>query len=212
VPETTSASGSSSPEQPAQHGFYFRVSLGVGMLTGDAELPFDEGMFSGSTEGVAVLGELAFGGTLMPGLVVGGGTWSAIVPDASIDLEEGAGHTAWGSYGMGSVQSVVLGPFADWFPLPNLGLDAQLGMGLGLTSMSKGDETIANCDASDSCTYHSIPPEGVDEFGFGLMFGAGYEFNLSPKWSVGGLLRATWVTSDKLSPLVPGILINSTYY
>ncbi|HVJ14234.1 MAG TPA: EB domain-containing protein, partial [Polyangiaceae bacterium] len=138
-------------------GFYFRGALGVGALFGSnstvngALLVASAGDFDSS--GIAVLSELALGGSPLPGLVIGGGSYGASVPSTSYEV---AGSEIEG----GTSAVSVLGPFIDIYPDPSAGLHLQFAPGLGAMNVNEGDF------ASDT----------IGGLGFGFMAGAGYEF------------------------------------
>lgn len=143
-------------------GFFFRGGLNVGllMLTADASREIE---YSGLQGGL----DLLFGGTLMPGLVVGGAlitgrTNRPGVDDGvtSRDLEGSllfAGAAAFGSY------------YLD----PREGLHLQ-----GLAGFAGLDFVSASGASS-----------GNDPTGIFFGFGAGYDFWIADEWSVGPFAR-----------------------
>ena len=184
-------------------GFYFRGALGVGALFGSnstvngALLVASAGDFDSS--GIAVLSELAFGGSPLPGLVIGGGSYGASVPSTSYEV---AGSEIEG----GTSAVSVLGPFIDIYPDPSAGLHLQFAPGLGAMNVNEGDF------ASDT----------IGGLGFGFMAGAGYEFWIGEQWSIGGLARVLYARATiedqyghgqfEAQAILPGVLFTATYH
>ena len=148
-------------------GFYLRLGLGFGGVGGNVTP--DGGGPSTSMKGGTVSSELAFGGTIAPGLVIGGGIYSMIVPspkytpDGGTEVDAGAHHIAG------------FGPFLDWYFDPTKGGHLQAGLLLASGVISQKD-----------------PAPGAKGFGGGLMIGGGYEFWVADQWSIGPLARITF--------------------
>lgn len=187
-------------------GFFLRLGAGVGAarlrLDGD-----DHGLES-SARGTAVasLGELAIGGTVSRGLVLGFGIHSADAGDAELDVQ------VRGVDGAPSPSEVriralgVLGPFVDYYVHPNCGLHLQAALGLGVAALRRpGDE------------------DDVPLAGLGWMLGVGNEWWISEQWSLGVLARVvgTRVSGEHPSDsrltytgstYVPGVLLTVTHH
>jgi len=127
--------------------------------------------------------EFALGGTVAPGLVIGGGiytvstsnvTWES---DAEAVLDQYGDDTFEG--GDGSVG--VLGVMLDFYPNPRGGFHVQGGLGLGTIVLDNDDDL-------------DFPGENWEGGGGGLMLGAGYEFWVSDQWSLGGVGRVLMVS------------------
>ena len=190
-------------------GFYFRVGLGFGGLVGKVE-PDVESDLEGKTSGFSVLSELAFGGTPIPGLVIGGGIYSANTPATSYELEEG--DAAITIEGKGTTVGVI-GPFVDVYPNPELGLHFQGAVGFG----------VLTADESDDDDDLAFPPDKYSGVGLGLMVGGGYEVFVADQWSIGGVVRVLYANATmksdsddfvdvKAHALVPGALFTVTYH
>ena len=161
------AAGAASAQEsaPRTHdGFYLRLGVGVGGVGGNVTP--DAGGTSLSMKGGTVSSEIALGGTVAPGLVVGGGIYSMIVPspkytpDGGTEVDVGAHHIAG------------FGPMLDWYFDPTKGGHLQAGLLLASGVVSaKNDNPSAK------------------GFGGGLMIGGGYEFWIADQWSIGPLAR-----------------------
>jgi hypothetical protein len=166
------------PTARRHDGFYLRLGLGAGLVR--SEVDFDNGIISEEVKarGGGVAFELALGGTVAPGLVIGGGIYSVSIAEinwrspAAGDFSEDGGDEIDG--GEGAIS--VLGVMIDFYPNPRGGFHVQGGLGIGALSL-KNDE--------DS----DFPGEDWEGGGGGLMLGVGYEFWVSDQWSLGGIAR-----------------------
>lgn len=190
-------------------GFYLRLGLGFGSMSGTAKRKFAglEDEQDGSGGGVA--SEFALGGTVAPGLVLGGGIYGISVPSPSYEDDNGTSTD-----GDQLVLSSI-GPFIDYYFDPNGGGHIQAAIALGVASQAKGD-----LDAAYSGT------------GVALMFGGGYEWWIGEQWSMGILARLQYFSvkghpdEDDASALgfnaddvdvegtflVPALLLSLTYH
>jgi hypothetical protein len=174
--------------RPYRHeGFYLAVDGGIGY-----------GSFSGtgpggtaSIDGAAYLGGLAIGGTVAPGLVIGGAFG---ILGTSGDFSGGPSITATATYHVNGAaappQSKVLtnttalnatiGAFVDWFPDPSDGW--HVGGSIDLGQMSTTDALGTRDMAGD----------------FGASIMGGYQWWLGPSWSMGIIARASIATKGSL--------------
>jgi hypothetical protein len=164
------------------------------------------GSVSGSS--VAAMSELAFGGTVGAGFVLGGGVYAAnlVGGEMSVDVSSGGdGPSSNADVEMGPFG--VVGPFFDWYVNPEGGLHLQGAVGLATTSF------VEPYDDEDT----------VDLSGVGLMAGIGYESWVGDQWSMGAVARVTYASMDGEDPsdsdevyeadlLVPGVLFTVTYH
>jgi hypothetical protein len=191
-------------------GFYFRAGLGFGSLFGKVTLDVEDAE-DVSVSGFSLLSELAFGGTLGSGIVVGGGIYTSSTGTTSYEVDAG---NATVSFDGGSTTVGVLGPFVDVYPNPEMGLHFGGALGFGVITADEGDE--------DDEFY--FPPDKYSGVGFGLMLQGGYEVFVADQWSIGGAARllyarATLKPDDdessedvKAGVLVPGALFTVTYH
>ena len=166
---TTGSTGSQASQgsAPRTHdGFYMRLGLGFGAVGGNATP--DVGGDSTSMKGGTVSSELAFGGTVAPGLVVGGGFYTMIVPSPKYDAPGG-------SVTFGAHHIAGFGPMMDWYFDPTKGGHLQTGLLLATGVVSSSDNNLS-----------------AKGFGGGLMIGGGYEFWVADQWSIGPLARITF--------------------
>src|SRR5262249_15855224 len=148
-------------------GFYFRVSTGFGY-----------GAFSGtgpngnvSISDAASLGAIALGGTVAPGLVVGGSVGAVSITQTTLK----------GAPGSPSVDAsqVHIAPFLDWFPRPSDGWHVGGMLGFGGPSLRRS----------------SVDGTGLSVVG--SVFG-GYDWWIGPQWSLGLALLASGTPSAPL--------------
>jgi hypothetical protein len=183
----------------AHDGFYLRLGAGPGFVFGSNTL--DKGDVQVDVSGFALSTELAFGGTPAPGLVIGGGSFSMVVP-APEYATDGAPEVTAGTHHISGI-----GPFVDYYFDPSGGAHAQAALLLSGAYVQEKDETAS-----------------ASGFGYGAMLGGGYEFWIGEQWSLGPLVRLT-VYSDKLEQsgsgtnvkstltlFVPSVLIAATYH
>lgn len=166
---------------PRTHdGFYFSLGLGVGSLSGTAHPK--EGALADldlNVSGVAQLGQLAIGGTVAPGLVVGGAIYGANVfttkYEATVNGQsiEDDGETS-------SISQI--GPFVDYYFDPEGGAHAFGAPVVAIVSGGKAKEYDEYIDSTSGS-------------GFGFVLGAGYDFWIGEQWSLGLNGRAQWVTA-----------------
>lgn len=191
-------------------GFYLRLGLGVGNFSFTADVEEDgQKAATVETSGIVPMSEVAFGGTIAPGVVLGGGIYTAGTAGGSRDFDitpEGGGGSVseeldTGPFGM-------VGPFIDIYPNPEQGLHIQAAVGFATYSVTEPSS------------------ESVDDIsltGLGLMAGVGYEWWIGEQWSFGILGR---VMVGKLSgedpsdsdetysatAVAPGLLATITYH
>jgi hypothetical protein len=163
-------------DQPRTHdGFYVRSAVGFAVYDERLSSSGGSAETSGRTRGIASLSELAFGGTLAPGWVVGGGIYTA-------DLATASYHTVTqlppAELDPELRTLALLGPFLDRYFDPTGGLHFQAALGLAwLSPRAFGDE------ATEQSEYLAL--------GAGVMLGIGQEFWISDSWSLGVLARTT---------------------
>ena len=197
---TSAAAENGTPSASGVHehdGFYLRMGIGPGYVFGSSKP--DSVDTSVSVKGFALATELSFGGTISPGLVVGGGSFSMIVPAPKYTPEGGSGVT------LGAHHTSGLGPFVDYYPDPKQGMHFQAALLLSGIYVQKKDQY-----------------ESASGFGFGAMLGGGYEIWIGEQWSIGPLLRLNYYnlkieggdSSQKstLGMFVPSLLFAATYH
>jgi len=162
------------PTAEYHEGFYFRVALGAGALVDSFNGPF--GIWDGHAEGGSGSFELALGGSLAPGLVLGGAVMVEQVVDPKVTIN-GAPASESDNVSVGTF--VLVGPFLDWYPSPEGGFHLQ-GMVGGARIELKDSEGVERED------HHPI--------GGGAAIGAGYEFWIADEFSLGILGRIGWGT------------------
>lgn len=194
------------PGARTHDGFYFRVANGFGGY--DERISSDEGDEEINTRnrGVSALGELALGGTIAPGWVLGGGIYTCDVLATTV-RNDGAVVPAELDPGLRNVS--LIGPFIDVYLDPQRGLHLQGTIGLATLT-----PRVFGHAATERSEYLAL--------GAGLMFGAGYDFWIADEWSLGILARSTIglvsgedqqdVSFVHLVVTSPGLLVTLTYH
>lgn len=159
-------------------GFYLRLGTGFGvyeerMKSDDSDLYGGE--ISGDSVGLASVGEVAMGGNIRPGLVLGGGLYTARLLSSHYGADDSSAGQPPPELDPAARHLIVLGPFLDYYPRPSGGLHFQAALGLAAASTDVG-----NTDEDERYTAG----------GGGVVFGVGYEWWVGDEWSVGVLARA----------------------
>lgn len=158
-------------------GFYLRLGMGFGAYGERFESRSTErygGKSGGDANGFATVSEIAIGGTVSPGLVLGGGVWTASLVTSSYDKNEGV--TVPDELEPDRRSFAIVGPFIDWYPNARKGFHLQGALGLA-TLNDRWDEDDSEPD------YVAL--------GAGAMFGVGYEWFIADEWSLGMTARIT---------------------
>jgi hypothetical protein len=194
-------------------GFYLSADTGIGVLSAWGSGPLG----SASISGFATAGDLSIGGTIAPGLVLGGVVreWSAsgmfnggpVITATTTYFANGVATTSHPTLsGNTHIESLELGAFLDWYPNPEKGW--HVGGSLGLGGMALID------DAGTRSVSGAVA---------GSIFG-GYQWWLGPAWSLGISAVGSIATSGrfddsnhddtgyKLAPLGIGIETDLLYY
>lgn len=194
------------PGARTHDGFYLRIGNGFGA--------FDERLSAGSGDsevnarnrGIGTLGELALGGTIAPGWVLGGGVYACDVLAATF---RSSGADVPAELDPGLRNAGLIAAFVDVYPDPHRGLHFQGALGLATLT-----PRVFGHPATERSEYLAL--------GAGLMFGAGYEVWIADEWSLGVLARTTvaFVAGDDelgtsfrhLVLTSPGLLVTLTYH
>lgn len=198
-------------------GFYLAVDGGVGYLSAWGTGPLGSASISGESQ----VADLALGGTIAPGLVLGGlargwttsGTFKGgpTITATTMYFQNGTRTTNNITLsGNARATSVELGAFLDWYPDPEKGWHVGASVGLGSVGVTD--------DAGTSSQSTAVA---------GSIFG-GYQWWLGPAWSLGlagivsiasaGHLDESHADSDqidtgyKLMPLAVGLETELLYY
>ncbi len=148
-------------------GFYLRAGLGGGGLVDAIDGPFWPDV---SVSGGSVAFELAVGGTIAPGLVLGGMFAADWVQNPTIEV---AGFSAEADTTVGVLG--MLGPFIDWYTDPRAGFHLQACIAAARITISD--------DSGDRSDHQPL--------GGAILLGVGYDWFVGGEVALGGLLRVT---------------------
>ena len=168
-------------------GFYLRLGAGFGYASDRVEGNVPDplaplgGDIKGTVRGGSIATEIAFGGTVARGLVLGGGIWSVYITspvahdvmfpgvdiNQDIEFETSTFH--------------VLAPFIDYYFDPHGGFHLQAALGLGV--LTAGNARLISNNAQVSRDHTAV--------GLGGMFGLGYEWWVGDSWGLGFVARVT---------------------
>jgi hypothetical protein len=194
-------------------GFYLGVDTGFGYFNAKGSGPLGDASLSGQ----GLVQDVAIGGTLAPGFVLGG---VARFWEATGTFDGGPTITALRTHSVNGIsqtdpltlsgnakaESLELGAFVDWFPNPEKGW--HVGASVGLGGMSMTDDSGARSVSA-----------GVA----GSIFG-GHQWWLGPAWSLGisAVISAGSAgklddsdqndTGYKMRPVAIGVMSDLLYY
>jgi hypothetical protein len=174
-------------------GFYLQLDVGLGYLSSSA----DVGPYSYTYSGVTIPSALFLGGTVGP-VVIGGGFFSDYAFSPSVSVEGGGGSASITPDDV-SMYLVGIGIFADYYLKPGGGLHFQPFVGWG------GLETTVDGNSG-----------GSDPTGLVLALGGGYDWFMSPEWSIGVMGRIAYaplsMNDVSYSTIAPAVLATFTYH
>jgi hypothetical protein len=200
--------------QRYHHGLYVRVAGGASYFSDTVEsdpLPLF-GTVEGTLKGAAFSTQVGVGGSIAPGVVLGGMLLFNHMPSPSATSAEShgpLGTTPIADIDFDPTTFTVVGPFVDYYFDPASGLHAQAALGYGVLSLGQGsDRGTGNRRVQDQ-----------SGSGFAAMIGGGYEWWVSSSWGVGVLGQLmfglgsgedsagyTW----RHRVLVPGLFVSAT--
>jgi hypothetical protein len=158
-------------------GFYFRVAQSFGVY--DERLQSQEFVNGGTIEarnrGMATVSDLAIGGTIAPGWVIGGGIYSLdLIASTFRTSEDSVAVVVPEELDPGLRSLSLIAPFVDWYPNVHGGFHAQAALGLATLT-----PRLFGHPATDNSEYLAL--------GAGLLIGTGYEWWVADEWSIGVL-------------------------
>lgn len=163
-------------------GFYLRLGGGVGFISDAFETEEDSAVeISGTIQGTTFPGEIAIGGTVAPGLVLGGGLYWHYAPSPSAEEVEvqAQGLESELEIEFEPSQFTLIGPMVDYYFDPRRGLHLQGSVGLALFALGEGE--VAGLAGFES--------EEQSGGGLGAMVGVGHEWWIADNWGLGILGR-----------------------
>lgn len=180
-------------------GFYLRLGIGIGVVGGTYEP--DEGGDKADVSGGGGASEIALGGTLGSGFVLGGGIWGMGTLATTYETDAGTADAKALNLGM-------LGPFIDFYFDERSGGHLTFAIGFAGVQQAEGEDL----------------PDGAQFAGggFGALVGGGYEWWVGEQWSIGVIARVQYASvatkteeleiEGTMSLLSPAILFGVTYH
>lgn len=193
--------------KPGYHlhdGFYLQIALGPMFFSGTSDVATESKSFSAMGGG----GQILLGGSLAPGLVLGGG-----VVGGSVDRDEvlpaslSSNVASLSINGLGNNQNTAslnaLSMFVDYYLDPTKGLHLQGSLGLAML------------DASSSSYVNDLNLSGLS-----ASAAVGNEWWISDNWSLGVLGRLQYVSMRErdsssqvtFKAFIPALLLALTYH
>lgn len=177
--------GAVAQAEPRYHdGLYVRASAGLSYFSDSVEsdpLPIG-GTAKGTLAGTALTGQIAVGGSIQPGFVLGGGLLLHHVPSPSAsDPTFGAIHLGQDLNFQPSTL-LLIGPYVDYYIAPASGLHFQGSIGYGHLSLGEGR------GSTNGIVF--VPEQSGG--GLAAMLGGGYDWWVSDAWSLGVLGQLTF--------------------
>ena len=200
-------------------GFYLRMGLGLGPLFGTMQYDVNATSTIFDSLGLSEQIELAAGGTVSPGVVIGGGFFGALSVSPMYSwTANGQDRRVSG----GTVTTEVIGPFIDVYPKSTRGFHLQAALGPAGMAVSKGDAHRVCFPSPAGCSSINVPVADYSGMGFGLVGGVGYEAFVDDHWSLGAIARVLYTTASlstgdsslgsvHQSTFIPGLLFGATY-
>jgi hypothetical protein len=196
------------------HGLYVRVAGGVSYFSDAVKsdpLPLF-GTVDGTLKGASIGGQLAIGGSIFPGFVVGGSLFVNHMPSPS--ATDGESHNALGATSIGAIDFdsttvTVVGPFADYYFGRSSGLHVGAALGYGVLSLGQGTDRGTG----------NVRVQGQSGSGFAAVVQGGHEWWVSSSWGVGvlGQLMFGFGSGEDSTShtwthriLVPGLFLSAT--
>jgi hypothetical protein len=174
-------------------GFYLQIAVGLAYLRNSGSIGNQHAVF----QGLAGASHVLLGGTIAPGLVLGGGFQADVIKGGKITLSDGTSQTISQNE---SVHVNTLGVFADYYFNPWKGLHLQAFVG-GARSSTGNDNS-------------STPPTSL-----ALSLGFGNEWWVSGQWGFGIMGRVQYIADAgpgsagvQGSFLIPSLLATFTYH
>jgi|SoiMethySBSTD1v2_1073268.scaffolds.fasta_scaffold01972_25 hypothetical protein len=185
-------------------GFFLRLGLGIGYGIHSAEA---DGEDYGTIKGVGIVPELLIGGTVAPGVVLGGGLIGYSFPSPTFEDADGDEFDS-------DVTAILstLDFFVNIYPDPKQGLQLQALIGFAVVDVTDNDTDESLFEGGDTPT--------------GPVFGAGigYEGFVGKEWSVGVMGRVVYAPTSgtisssladvevKVSSVVPSVSFIATFH
>jgi hypothetical protein len=216
--ELSPAPGLSGPVGPpldqgarVHDGFYLRISAGFAayderLESGDLPLG---GSLEARSRGIATMSDVAIGGTVAPGWVIGGGIFTADLLASTFRTSGDALAVPPSELDPGLRSVSVFAPFVDWYPNVRGGFHVRGAIGLSTLTPQ-----VFGHPATQRSEYLAV--------GGGLVLGVGYDWWVADEWSIGVMSQAIarylsgedddGVKWTHLVTTTPGLYVCLTYH
>jgi hypothetical protein len=164
------------PTARRHDGFYLRLGLGAGFVRSEVDVDTMSVSDEVQIRGAGAALEIALGGTIAPGLVIGGGIYGVSISPVTWETDGAAPFSSDSTVEGGQGALTVLGVMLEYYPNPRGGFHVQGALGIGTLELKPDSK-------------RDYPGENWEGGGGGLMLGAGYEFWIADQWSLGGVAR-----------------------
>lgn len=216
--ELSPAPGLSGPVGPppdvgagVHDGFYARIAAGWALYDErfqSGDLPLG-GKIEGRNRGVASVSDIAIGGTVAPGWVIGGGIFTADLAASTLRLSGSSSQALPSELDPGLRSVSVFAPFVDYYPNVRGGFHVRGALGFATLTPQ-----VFGHPSTQRSKYLAI--------GGALMLGVGYDWWIADEWSIGvmtqaGLRLMTGKDDDDvrwthLATTSPGLYVCLTYH
>jgi hypothetical protein len=189
-------------------GFYFRFASGFGVYEeGFSSEKSDVygGRVQGATRGLGTLTEIEIGGSLKPGLILGGGIYSLDLVTGTFRLDEDSDDAPPAELDPERRSLALFGPFLNWYPNPRKGFHLHGAIGVATLASGRFERNSDN--------YHAT--------GGGIALGVGHDWWIGDEWSLGimGRIMGAVVTGKDDANVrfvhgvgtTPSLLVSVTY-
>jgi hypothetical protein len=160
-------------------GFYFRSAVGFAVM--DERLESKDLAAGGSVEarnrGIASVSDIAIGGTVAPGWVIGGGIFTADLVASTYRASGSSASVPPSELDPGLRNVTLVGPFVDFYPEVRGGFHVRGALGVSTLTPQ-----VFGHPGTQRSEYLAL--------GGGLMLGVGYDWWVADEWSIGVMSQA----------------------
>ena len=206
-----SSNGARAQAARTHDGFYLRLGVGGAVLTGKTEgedLPLI-GDAEGTLHGPGAAFELALGGAVSRGLILGVGAYGHAFDEPTAEDVE-IGNVEFPDVEYDSMTLTLLGLFLDYYVNADSGFHLQGAIGFAVLAVGDAQTEANNVQLGND----------HEAGGGGLMLGLGYEWWVSNAWSLGFVARVSAALVEgegdnnvdwRYQMVIPAILFTATF-